>query len=184
LEKKPTNQRHLLFIAFGLHNVAVRGDGSPHFTVQPWNGAISSRGTLILCGKAVGSFPMFYQWQLNGRDIEGATTDSLTLTNPSASARDSYRLLVNNAHGNAASSPAIVKIIPLQFDRSAAQFSNNTFFSQVIGASGFGNVVILSSTNLTGWVPVITNPPTTSVIEFRHQAKTNQDFQFYKVLER
>jgi uncharacterized delta-60 repeat protein len=76
-----------------------------------------------------------------------------------------------------------VKVALLQFDATAVRFSTSGFHSRVIGASGLGNTVILSSTNLVDWALVLTNQPTPGAIEFLDPAATNEASQFYKVLE-
>jgi hypothetical protein len=51
-----------------------------------------------------------YQWQLNGANIAGATSSSLTLSNVGTSQRGSYTVVVGNALGSVTSSAAAVAV--------------------------------------------------------------------------
>ena len=53
---------------------------------------------------AGGTQPLFYQWQLNGMDIDGANFSTLTITNAGAGQVGFYSVIVRNAYGSATSS--------------------------------------------------------------------------------
>jgi alpha-tubulin suppressor-like RCC1 family protein len=67
----------------GDHDVALFGTRAPAFTVQSWNRAIplNARTNITLVAKCAGVQPVYYQWQLNGANLPGATNDLLRLTN-------------------------------------------------------------------------------------------------------
>jgi alpha-tubulin suppressor-like RCC1 family protein len=102
----------------GDHDLALFGTRAPSFTVQPWNRAIAStaRTNITLAAKCAGVQPMFYQWQLNGTNVAGATNDTLILTNqPSLQfgpvhfiPTGAYQLIASNAYGVVASKYAKV----------------------------------------------------------------------------
>ena len=88
-----------------------------------------------------GSQPIGIRWQFNGTDIDGATNAVLTLTNVQPNSAGEYRVLVTNAFGAAASSPASLTVFPrsptiLSFptNRSVAVGSTISFTADALGA--------------------------------------------------
>jgi len=65
--------------------------------------------------------PLFYQWRLNGMDIDGETGPALALSNVTASMSGDYTVLVSNAIGSSVSASAPITVVPL-FD--TGQMSN------------------------------------------------------------
>jgi hypothetical protein len=108
----------------GDHNLALFGARAPAFTVQPWDRTIAStaRINIILAAKCAGVQPVYYQWQLNGTNIPGATNDTLVLTNQPSQQfgpvrfipTGAYQLVASNAYGVVASKYAkVTTFIPL-----------------------------------------------------------------------
>jgi alpha-tubulin suppressor-like RCC1 family protein len=108
----------------GDHDFGLLGTRAPAFTVQPWNRtiALNARTNITLAAKCAGVQPVFYQWQLNGTNVPGATNDMLILTNqPSPQfgpvrfiPTGAYQLIASNAYGVVASKYAkLTVIIPL-----------------------------------------------------------------------
>ncbi len=62
---------------------------------------------------AIGSTPMFYQWQLNGANVAGATAATLKIANAQQSAVGNYAVIVSNVLGVVTSSPPAA--LTLQF---------------------------------------------------------------------
>ena len=82
-------------------------------------------GTLVnLSARALGSIPITYQWQLNGKDIVGATNVNLPPIVLSEDVVGAYRVLVSNRFGDALSSEAYVLLKPSNDD-----FTNRTLIS-------------------------------------------------------
>ena len=87
---------------------------APVITKQPV-GAIVKRpaGKVVvqdLSVTAVGP-DLTYQWLRNGAPIDGATTNRLTLSNPTTAASGTYTVEVRNAAGWVLSAPAVVTVI-------------------------------------------------------------------------
>jgi alpha-tubulin suppressor-like RCC1 family protein len=59
---------------------------------------------------AGGSLPLFFQWQFNGINIEGATNAALTLTNLQVAHEGLYGVVVSNAYGSVISSNAFLSV--------------------------------------------------------------------------
>ncbi len=81
---------------------------------------------------ATGSLPLSYQWLRNGTNLDGATSQGLTLTNVSAADAGTYQVLVSNAYG-ATNSPGA------EFTFVAAPFNDQ--FASRINIAGTSNTV-------------------------------------------
>ncbi len=75
----------------------------PAITAQPTAQAVAPGGTATFTVAASGTAPLVYQWRLNGADIAGATSATLTLTNVQAANLGTYSVVVSNAVGSATS---------------------------------------------------------------------------------
>ncbi len=60
--------------------------------------------------EASGTPPLQYQWQLNQQDIPGATSSSLTITNPQPSDSGEIHVVVSNDAGNVTSNAATLTV--------------------------------------------------------------------------
>ena len=90
-------------------NFAVQPVG---FTMQPQSSTNLAGGTASFSASALGPGPMSYQWRLNGVDLAGATTTSLTLTNLQMSDAGLYSVAVSNSFGGVLSSNASLTVVP------------------------------------------------------------------------
>ena len=107
----------------GSSATALIGTPAPSFALQPAP-QIADFGTAVAFhARAVGLQPMSYQWQLNGRNLAGATDASLRLANLQSPDSGGYRCLASNALGAAASGTATLTI---PFTRTLAQALNTT----------------------------------------------------------
>jgi alpha-tubulin suppressor-like RCC1 family protein len=73
--------------------------------------------------------------------------------------------------------------VPLKFDVSSLYTSNGGFMLVLTGLSGHGPVIIYSSTNLTDWNPIYTNPPQIGSLQLLDSSATNRPAQFYRAQE-
>src|ERR1039458_6505249 len=78
-----------------------------------------------------------------------------------------------------------VQRTPLYFDTSPGGIlvSNDGTHLRVLGASGVGPVVILTSSDLQAWAPILTNPPVIGAVEFIDPDGVNLDRRYYRALE-
>jgi hypothetical protein len=84
---------------------------SPVITQQPRSQSVDAGTNVLLEAQADGLTQLSYQWQLNGTNLPGATSPTLTV--PSAQAADSgeYTLVVTNTLGLINSRPAILTVL-------------------------------------------------------------------------
>src|SRR5262249_40207809 len=82
----------------------------PTIVIHPTNRTVTA-GTNITFNVAAGGSPTLrYQWQFNGTNIAGATTNSITLTNVLLSQAGNYSVIVTNSAGSASSSNALLTV--------------------------------------------------------------------------
>jgi sugar lactone lactonase YvrE len=93
-------------------NIYVAGQGvarvslvgtAPSFSVQPVGVTAAYGANPVLSSLAEGTPSPSYQWQLDGADIPGATSPTLTASLPGT-----YTVIATNGAGSATSSPAVV----------------------------------------------------------------------------
>jgi hypothetical protein len=119
-------------------DLAIVGDGSPAFTIQPFP-AIAERGrTVQFHARAAGVQPISYQWQLNGQNIPGATNPDLVLTNVQGAIAGGYRVVVSNTLGSATSRVAQLTIpftgtLAFALNASNLVWSSSSSTSEVVG---------------------------------------------------
>jgi hypothetical protein len=121
----------------------------PVITVQPQNQTNSAGTAVTFFVRATGLNPIVYQWQkngtnlINGGNISGATTDTLTITGISDNDAASYSVIASYANSSVASSIATLTVNDLPFIASQPQSqtaglgSNATFSVTVYGAPPF-----------------------------------------------
>jgi alpha-tubulin suppressor-like RCC1 family protein len=91
------------------HTLALAGDGPPFITAPPVSRVSYSGRRVVFGAAASGALPLSFQWQLNGSDLPGATSQLLVLN--SATSAGSYSVVVTNALGSATSSSAVLTLV-------------------------------------------------------------------------
>jgi alpha-tubulin suppressor-like RCC1 family protein len=184
----PPSATNVLAISAGAgHNLALAGNGTQRPMLQPFNQSVTvGQSVLLNAGSPMGSVAS-YQWQLNGIDLAGATNVVLaipfaTWTNPGL-----YRVVVSNGFGSVTGPPTMLSVLrtPLYFDTSPGGIlmSNDGTHLRVLGASGVGPVVILASSDLQAWEPILTNPPVIGAVEFLDPEVGSLGARLYRALE-
>jgi hypothetical protein len=74
---------------------------------------VACGSSLCLTAGASGTGPLSYQWRLNGTNLAGATSSSLTLSSAQYTNAGLYSVLISNGAGSALSVPAIVNVAPI-----------------------------------------------------------------------
>ncbi|MGO8678611.1 MAG: immunoglobulin domain-containing protein [Limisphaerales bacterium] len=106
----PANQTPMAAVSAGTaHSLALVGWGAPSIT-QPPVGLTVYRGTrAAFRAAASGALPLSYQWQLNGTNLPGATSQVLIL--PEAGQAGDCRVVVSNAVGVVVSAAATLTLV-------------------------------------------------------------------------
>jgi alpha-tubulin suppressor-like RCC1 family protein len=95
-------------------DVALFGDRRPYFTLRPAGGLRPRGANATLIAKVAGPQPVSYQWQFEGTDIGGATSDALSLTNLQFAQSGAYQLVASNLYGLSTSAVARLTVtLPL-----------------------------------------------------------------------
>jgi hypothetical protein len=90
---------------------AFVGGTGPTITLHPLSQAATAGGITTLSGNATGPGTIRYQWRFNGVLLNGATNNSLVLSNVQLSHAGQYQLLALNEFGSALSSVATLTVI-------------------------------------------------------------------------
>jgi len=180
----PANPGHAVRVATDhAHGMVLVNDGSPSI-VSPLvaRTTIAGKGVTFSAG-VVGSSPLSYQWQFNGTNIDGGTNAQLVLSNLSLTGSGFYQCIVTNSLG------AVTNGIELTLTRGLPYLGIESFMGgsglqlNVNQLSGHGPIVIYSSTNMTDWKPIFTNPPTAGTIDWIDSSATNSSTLFYRAVE-
>jgi len=93
-------------VRFGPNTVAPGFYRSPQTT-----NAIAGQ-SVTFSATPTGSTPFYYQWQLNGTNIDGATNATLTLNNLQTNATGAYTVVVSNNFSSTTSSAGQLTVLP------------------------------------------------------------------------
>lgn len=90
--------------------VRYLGDAAPTINLQPTSQIVTVGETATFEVGASGTSPLYYQWQWNGTNIDGANSAILSLTKVDLGSAGVYSALVSNYLGSVASSNAVLRI--------------------------------------------------------------------------
>jgi hypothetical protein len=90
------------------HSLTIRGDGSPVILLQPARQTVAFGRPATFQALVVGTPPLAFQWQKDGRNISGATTSSYALTNVQMTDGGTFTLVISNLLGTTTSKPAVL----------------------------------------------------------------------------
>lgn len=139
----------------GLGSLALMGDGSPIVTVPPrprwtWQG-----NTVTLTVKAVGKPPLSYQWQRDGVDLDGETSDQLMLDNLTSTDAGNYSVIVRNPWGTvtSAAAPVVIGSVAAWGQDSSGQSSPPHDLANVVAlsAGAFHNLALHVDGTVVAW---------------------------------
>jgi alpha-tubulin suppressor-like RCC1 family protein len=173
--------------ASGDHNLAIVNDGTPSLIRQSFPQVVLAGRPVTISVTYVSSTALYYQWRFNGTVILDATNASLVLSNPATTASGNYDCIVSNSIGTVTNQPIALTVL-----RTIPAFSTSLFIPSLTGSgfwleltnlSGHGAVTLYSSTNLTSWSPILTNPPIVGNLQFLDPSATNISFQYYRASE-
>ena len=132
----------------------------PLYSLLPVTQTDPSNATVTLSVATTGSPSITYQWQLNGTNIPGATSSSLTLGSAPnhhflGPNQGDYSVIAMNAAGT-----NIFRFAPV-FLNNPPQFANtvnasNLVFTQLMGMAN-SNYLFQTTTDIVNWITVSTN---------------------------
>jgi len=98
---------------------------------------------------------------------------------------DTFTFVATDATGNTATGLVQIVVSPatLEFNPGSLQWDSQGLHLQVDGALGTNAVVLYASTNLSGWIPVATNPPALGSAQFLDLAARNFPRRFYRAAQ-
>jgi hypothetical protein len=85
---------------------------APAITTHPSSQTVTAGANVSLTVAASGTAPLSYQWLLNGANLPGATSPTLTLNGVTTGQTGNYSCIVTNAAGSATSSAAALTVNP------------------------------------------------------------------------
>ncbi len=107
---------------------------APTITTQPQSQSIAAGGNVTFSVGVSGSAPFTYRWRLNGTNLAGAVSSSLSLNNVQPGQAGSYSVVVTNEAGSATSSSANLTVT------CSYTLSSNSHAVSSAGGSGSVNV--------------------------------------------
>ena len=157
----------------------------PYMKVQPYSQFIAQGTTATFSATAGGTPALTYQWQFKGGNLTAATNASLVIPNVQPSNAGSYAVIVTNNYGAITSAVVTLTVgttnTPPQIIASGANFGfqSNKFGFNINGYVG-QRIVVDGSTNLTQWIPLLTNSAGSSPYYFVDPASTNFRWRYYR----
>jgi alpha-tubulin suppressor-like RCC1 family protein len=152
----PAGLGHVLAIAAGgSHNLVLVNNG-PVITQQP-QCRYYAAGEIVTFAVSAQGNGLSYQWQFNGTNIDGATTNTLTLTNVTANQVGPYAVVVSNAFGSVRSADAWLSVEPRVVlawgDNEYGQTTVPACMGKVIAvaAGDYHGLALRSDGTVVGW---------------------------------
>lgn len=113
----------------------------PSITSAPANLTRAAGSTATFAATASGSTPLHFQWQYNGRNIRGATSNVFTLDQLSVCDAGAYTVVVRNAFGAVTSSVASLTVI----EPSQVVAWGSTAGGATVVPAGLSNVIDIAA---------------------------------------
>jgi uncharacterized repeat protein (TIGR03803 family) len=165
--------------------IDLSGGMTPVIDSQPQSRVNLVGTTTRFSVTAIGTAPLTCQWRKNGVNladgtqpsgatISGTATTDLTMATVQNSDAGDYAVVVTNTYGSVTSSVAALTV------QGSCGFISNGFGFTLSGMAG-QTVVIEASTNLTSWMPLLTNSLQTGCFNFNDCDSTNTAQRFYRV---
>jgi alpha-tubulin suppressor-like RCC1 family protein len=117
----------------------------PLLVEQPTNQTTHLYGTATFTVRADGASPLYYQWQFEGTNIDGATNATLTFSPASLRQGGAYSVTVSNAFGSVTSSNAMLAMVSVAGWGNGIPVPQNV--TNVIAISAGGNSCLALTPN-------------------------------------
>lgn len=151
---------------------------------QPQNVSGKPGTNLSFAVGVISPAPVTYQWQCNAQSLPDATNASVVIMNIQPTNAGFYQVIASNYYGAVKSSTASLSVlgVPVLFapNGNGIQYANGQAILQLTGLTGQGQVVLQTSTNLTDWSPILTNPPGFGQIQMIDSGAGAYSRRFYR----
>lgn len=154
----------------------------PGITTQPQSLTVIQGNSASFSIMASGTAPLSYQWSLNGTDLSGATSSTLTLNTVQPTDAGSYAAVVTNVAGSVTSTVAALAVTPSTLPSFDSAGMTSSGFTMQLSVPMGSTYVILASTNLQDWTPISTNVALTSSAVLTDATATNSSRRYYRVI--
>lgn len=107
------NDGNLYFLSRSLnalYKIVYNSTSSPYITEQPQDLSVSEGEPASFSVNAVGSLPLNYQWQKNGKDIPDATDPMYTISDVQPTDAGQYKVIISNTAGNVTSNEVTLSV--------------------------------------------------------------------------
>ena len=151
----------------------------PAITVQPTNQTVLVGSTVDFGAAASGSAPLNYQWQWNGTNLDGAVSQTLSLTNVQPAQAGGYGVMVSNAGGSATSAVAVLTVADPPVLLKSRTTAGGAFTFTIAGTTGLAYLVEVT-TNLVEWSPLSSVSNETGQADFIDSTSSNSVSRFYR----
>jgi hypothetical protein len=131
------------------------GITQPRIVTQPVGQNTLAAMPVTFSVTAVGTPVLSYQWRLNGVDLPGATSTSLSLTNPGALDAGPYSVRVSSPYGSVTSVDAYLGVVPLAVsgDNTLGQIDVSLLATNAVGisAGAWHSLVLRDDGSILAW---------------------------------
>jgi hypothetical protein len=162
-------------------SLALEGSGPPLVNTPLINRSVLAGGKVYFRADAVGVWPLSYQWQFNGTNLDGATNQLLTITNAQPAQMGAYSVVVTNALGSSSSPSAWLTVIPKEslIISESIQVTNGQTSFLATSPAGL-KWSVQASSNLVNWLDLRTLTNATGTMSFS-EPTTNFTERFYRL---
>jgi hypothetical protein len=156
---------------------------APFVVAQPQSLTNSAGQSATFVVVAAGTGQLAYQWYFNTNiPVANATNSILTFSQLQTTNAGVYSVTVSNTAGatlSANASLVVVSVTPTRPQVSGSVYTNGAFSLTVNGDNGH-DYIIQTSTNLTIWTSIITNPMPSLPFTWSDPEASNHQ-QFYRI---
>jgi hypothetical protein len=151
----------------------------PDVTLTPTNQTVPVGGTASFSAVVAGTEPISYQWQWDGTNLDGAVSQTLSLTNVQPGQAGGYSVMVTNSAGSATSAVAVLTVASPPLLLNARTTANGTFTFTLSGVAGLSYVIEVT-TNLEEWTPLASVTNIADQADFTDMTSSNSVSRFYR----
>ncbi len=162
----------------------VPGGTSPIITNAPANLSVNMNANVTFVVQAVGTPPLFYQWQFYQTNLVNQTNATLTLLDTQPVDSGNYSVVITNNYGSISTNATLsVQAFAMNTNSTNLLMTTNGLQLQMDGVLTTNPVIVLASTDLVSWLPIFTNSATTGSVQFLDLMATNLPARFYRAQE-